>query len=102
MVLAEKIDRISRLPLPEVELLVAAIRAKGAQVAVPGIIDLSSLVADSAGVAGIVLEAVQEMLPREALQTARDDDETRREPQREDIQIAKRTGRYSGRKADTA
>lgn len=36
VVLAEKIDRISRLPLPEAERLVAAIRAKGARLAVPG------------------------------------------------------------------
>ena len=51
VVIAEKIDRISRLPLPEAEQLVAAIRAKGARLAVPGIVDLSDLVADSSGVA---------------------------------------------------
>lgn len=42
-------------------------------VAVPGIVDMSDLVADSSGVARIVLEAVQDMLMRVALQTARDD-----------------------------
>lgn len=57
-VVAEKIDRISRLPLPEAERLVAAIRAKGARLAVLGIVDLSELVADSAGLARIVIEAV--------------------------------------------
>ena len=102
VVVAEKIDRISRLPLPEAELLFAPIRAKGARLAVPGIIDLSDLVADSAGVARIVLEAVQEMLLRVALQTARDDYETRRERQRCGIEIARRAGRYIGRKADAA
>ncbi|KQU46021.1 resolvase [Sphingomonas sp. Leaf339] len=102
VVVAEKIDRISRLPLPEAELLVAAIRAKGARLAVPGIVDLSDLVADSAGVARIVLEAVQDMLLRLALQTARDDYETRRERQREGIAIARAAGRYTGRKADIA
>ena len=55
VVIAEKIDRISRLPLPEAELLVAAIRGRGARLAVPGIVDLSELVADNAGVARIVL-----------------------------------------------
>lgn len=80
----------------------ATIRAKGARLAIPGIIDLSELVADSAGVARIVLEAVQDMLLRVALQTARDDYETRRERQREGIEIAKRAGRYNGRKPDTA
>lgn len=102
VVVAEKIDRISRLPLAEAERLVAAIRARGARLAVPGIIDLSELVAGSAGVARIVLEAVQEMLLRVALQTARDDYEDRRERQRQGIQIAKREGRYTGRKADQA
>ena len=102
VVVAEKIDRISRLPLAEAERLVAAIRGKGARLAVPGIIDLSELVAGSAGVARIVLQAVQEMLLRVALQTARDDYEDRRERQRQGIQIAKREGQYTGRKADQA
>ncbi len=102
VVVAEKIDRISRLLLPEAELLVATIRGKEAKLAVPGIVDLSDLVADSSGVARIVLEAVQDMLLRVALQTARDDYETRRERQREGIEIAKREGRYTGRKPDLA
>jgi hypothetical protein len=73
---------------------------RGARLAVPGIVDLADLVAGSAGVARIVLEAVQDMLLRVALQTARDDYETRRERQREGIEIAKRAGRYNGRKPD--
>ena len=36
VVVAEKIDRISRLPLGEAERLVASIRAKGARLAVAG------------------------------------------------------------------
>jgi hypothetical protein len=51
VVVAEEIDRISRLALAKAELLVATIRAKGARLAVPGIVDLSEVVADSAGVA---------------------------------------------------
>jgi DNA invertase Pin-like site-specific DNA recombinase len=42
------------------------------------------------------------MLLRVALQTARDDYETRRERQREGIEIARREGRYTGRKPDLA
>lgn len=102
VVIAEKIDRISRLPLPQAEQLVAAIRAKGARLAVPGIVDLSELVAGSAGVARIVLEAVQDMLLRVALQTAREDYEDRRERQRQGIAIARGAGRYTGRKPDRA
>lgn len=102
VVVAEKIDRISRLPLPDAERLIETIRAKGARLAVPGILDLSELVADSDGISRIVLEAVQDMLLRLALQTARDDYETRRERQRQGIDVARRAGRYTGRKADTA
>ena len=102
VVVAENIDRISRLPLAEAERLVGAIRAKGARLAVPDIVDMSELVAGSAGVARIVLEAVQDMLLRVALQIARDDYEHRRERQRQGQEIAKREGRYTGRKADAA
>lgn len=102
VVVAERIDRISRLPLAEAEQLVAAIRAAGARLAVPGIVDLDELVAGSEGVARIVLEAVQDMLLRLALQSARDDYETRRERQRQGIELAREAGRYTGRKADQA
>lgn len=100
IVVAEKIDRISRLPLAEAEQLIASIRATGAKLAVPGVVDLSDLAADSQGVAKIVLESVQDMLLKLALQMARDDYEDRRERQRQGIAIAKQKGRYLGRKAD--
>lgn len=100
VVIAEKIDRISRLPLAEAEQLVGAIQAKGARLAVPGIMDLSELATDATGSARIVLEAVQDMLLRLALQMARDDYEDRRERQRQGIELAKHAGRYTGRKTD--
>ena len=100
VVVAEKIDRISRLPLAEAEQLVASIRAKGARLAVPGIVDLSELAAEAEGVAKIVLESVQELLLKLALQMARDDYETRRERQRQGVQLAKASGKYTGRKSD--
>lgn len=98
VVIAEKIDRISRLPLPEAEKLIAAIKAKGAKLSVPGIVDLSEIEAE--GAAKIVLDAVQDMLLRLALQMARDDYETRRERQAQGIALAQQDGRYKGRKAD--
>lgn len=101
-VVAEKIDRISRLPLEDAERLVASIRAKGARLAVPGIIDLGELAAGAQGVARIVLESVQDMLLKLALQMARDDYEDRRERQRQGIELAKAAGRYGGRMPDTA
>lgn len=101
VVVAEKIDRISRLPLPEAEQLVNSIRAKGAHLAIPGLVDLSDLAADADGITKIVLESVQELLLKLALQMARDDYETRRERQRQGVQLAKSAGKYAGRIADT-
>lgn len=98
VVIAEKVDRISRLPLPEAEKLIAAIQAKGAKLSVPGVVDLSEIQAD--GVAAIVLDAVQDMLLKLALQMARDDWETRRERQAQGVQLAKQNGKYTGRKAN--
>ncbi|TNV44335.1 resolvase, partial [Corallococcus exiguus] len=72
-VIAEKIDRLSRLPLAEAEKLVATIQAKGARLAIPGVVDLSDLANEAEGVAKIVLEAMQSMLLRLALQMARED-----------------------------
>jgi len=102
VVVAEKIDRISRLPLAEAEKLVASIRAKGARLAVPGLVDLSDLADEADGVAKVVLMSVQELLLKLALQMARDDYETRRERQHQGVQLAKAAGKYTGRKADTA
>lgn len=102
VVIAEKMDRISRLPLADAEQLVRTIRAKGARLAVPGIIDLSELAANADGVSRIVLESVQDMLLRLALQMARDDYEDRRERQRQGIELAKAAGRYNGRKPNKA
>lgn len=101
VVIAESIDRISRLPLSEAEKLVASIRAKGARLSVPGLVDLSDLVAESDGVTKIVIESVQELLLKLALQIAREDYEVRKERQRQGIKLAKEQGKYSGRKPNT-
>lgn len=98
VVIAEKIDRISRLPLIEAERLVEAIKSKGARLAIPGIIDLSELANTSDGITKIVLEAVQDMLLKIALQVAYEDYEVRRERQKQGIDLAKQEGRYKGRK----
>lgn len=100
VVIAEKMDRISRLPLPEAERLVASIQAKGARLAVPGVVDLADLAANAEGVAKIVLEAVQGMLLRLALQMARSDYEDRRERQSQGIALASAAGKYRGRRAE--
>ena len=90
------------MPLSEAETLIAAIQAKGARLAIPGLVDLSELAEASEGIPRIVLQAVQDMLLKLALQMARDDYEDRRERQRQGIELAKAAGRYAGRKTDTA
>jgi DNA invertase Pin-like site-specific DNA recombinase len=99
-VIAEKMDRISRLPLPEAEQLINSISEKGARLAIPGIVDFSDLVVDADGVTKIVLESIQKMLLRLALQMARDDYELRRERQKQGVSKAKDEGKYVGRKTD--
>jgi DNA invertase Pin-like site-specific DNA recombinase len=102
VVVAEKIDRISRLPLAEAKQLVASIRAKGAKLAVPGLIDLTDFTSTPDPVTRIVLESVQSLLLKLALQMARDDYETRRERQRQGVQLAKAANKYTGRLPDLA
>lgn len=100
VVIAERMDRISRLPLPEAEQLIDAIKSKGARLAVPGVVDLSELASAADGMAKVVLESVQDMLMRVALQMARDDYELRRERQKQGIEIGKQRGKFRGRQAD--
>lgn len=100
VVIAEHIDRISRLPLDSALALVDSIRERGAKLAIPGIVDLTELASGETGVAKVVLESVQDMLLKVALQLARDDYENRRKRQKEGIELAKREGRYRGRIAD--
>lgn len=100
IVVCERIDRLSRLPLPAAEKLIARIREKRAKIAVPGIVDFDELIAVSEGVTKIVLESVQSMLLKIALQAAREDYETRRERQRQGIAVAKKAHKYRGRQPD--
>jgi DNA invertase Pin-like site-specific DNA recombinase len=74
------------------------IKAKGAKVSVPGLIDLPKA---EEGIAGIVMESMQAMLLKMALYQCRADYETRREPQKQGIAIAKTNGVYKGRRPDT-
>ncbi|ECA0848494.1 recombinase family protein [Klebsiella pneumoniae] len=100
VVIAEHIDRISRLPLDSALALINSIKERGAKLAIPGIVDLTELANAQSGVAKVVLESVQDMLLKVALQLARDDYENRRKRQKEGIELAKRQGRYQGRTAD--
>lgn len=100
-VVAEKMDRISRLPIQDAERLIEQIRSKGAKLLVPGIVDFSDIIDRvEDGMSKIVLETMQELLMKIALQMSRDDYEFRKKRQREGIEIAKQKGKYTGRKAN--
>lgn len=100
VVIAERMDRLTRLPLADAEKLIASIRAKGAKLAIPGVIDLSEIAASTSGVTKIILDALNDAFLRLALQMARDDYEDRRERQSQGIAIAKAKGVFKGRRAD--
>ncbi|WP_041070256.1 recombinase family protein [Candidatus Ishikawella capsulata] len=97
IVIAEKIDRISRLPLEEAEILIDSIRNKGVKLVIPGIVDLTDLIHEVKGVNNIIISCMQNMLLKIALQMARDDYETRRDRIRQGVNIAKKAGKYKGR-----
>ena len=102
VIIAERIDRLSRLPLPEAEALIDTIRQKGAKLSIPGVVDLSQFSEHLDPIAKIVLDATQEMLLKISLQIARDDYEIRRKRQQEGISQAKQsyTSKYQGRRPD--
>lgn len=97
-IIAEHLDRITRLPMDKAEALMAEIKAKGATVSVPGLIDLPTIGDERSA---IVMEGMQAMLLKLALYQCRQDWETRRQRQAQGIEIAKAKGVYKGRKPDT-
>jgi DNA invertase Pin-like site-specific DNA recombinase len=110
VVIAESLDRISRLPVAEGEALIARITEKGAKISVPDLIDLTDVINNSPDeMVRIVLEANQKMMLKIALHIARKDYEQRATKQASGIArvkaedaakpLSERT--YKGRRADT-
>ena len=62
VVIAEHIDRISRLPLDSALALINSIKERGAKLAIPGIVDLTELANANPVLRKVVLESVQDML----------------------------------------
>ena len=101
IIIAENIDRISRLPLQDAMDLVNEIREKGAFLSIPNIVDLGELMTENqTELSKIIMLSVQEMLLKMALQIVRDDYELRRERQLAGIALAKKNKKYKGRKPD--
>jgi DNA invertase Pin-like site-specific DNA recombinase len=106
VIIAEHLDRITRLPMDKAEALMATIKDKGATVSVPGLIDLPKA---EEGMTGIVMESMQVMLLKMALYQCRADWESRRERQRQGIAVKQAEDKskpleertYKGRKPDT-
>src|SRR5471030_166302 len=102
VVIAESLDRISRLPVAEGEALMLRMIEKGAKVSVPDLIDLSDVIGNSSSeLERIVLIANQNMMLKMALYMARKDYEHRAIKQASGIAEAKAKGVYKGRKPDT-
>ena len=106
-VIAERIDRITRLPPREAELLIQRITEKGAKLHVPDVFSFGNLVelmgeGDSLPkyLTEPLMEALQKMFLRMALSIAHEDWKTRRERANQGIARAKKEGRMKGRPAN--
>ena len=89
--MAENIDRHTRFPLSEAEKLLPLIRSKSAHLSIPKLVSLSEISAAARRVAKIIIESLQVLLLKLALQMARDDYETRKEQQYQGAQVAKQS-----------
>lgn len=97
-VVAEKIDRICRLPLEQAEKLIQKIKEKGAKLYIPDVIDFSDIIENTNNEIGkIVLDSVQNIILKIALQMSYEDWLIRRKRQKEGIEFAKTQNKFKGR-----
>ncbi len=106
-VIAEKIDRITRLPPREAELLIRRITEKGARLHVPDVFSFGNIdelmgQGDSLPkyLTEPLMEALQKMFLRMALSIAHEDWKTLRGRAQQGIERARREGKMKGRPAD--
>lgn len=106
-VIAERIDRITRLPPREAELLIQRITEKGAKLHVPDVFsfgNLDELMGEGDSLPKYLteplMEALQKMFLRMALSIAHEDWKTRRDRANQGIARAKKEGRMKGRPAN--
>ena len=100
-VIAENIDRLSRLPLREAEGLIARIREKGARLLLPNVLDMPEMDYTNDSMEAVVFSAMQDLLLKILLKSASDDYELRRERQAAGIRRARADGkRCFGRRID--
>lgn len=104
VIIAEHIDRISRLPIAEARQLVEVIKKKHASIAINGLasLDLSAFLNENDSISKIVCDAIQNLLLEIALEMASLDYKERRRRTTEGIERAKRQGKFKGRPANKA
>lgn len=110
VVIAESIDRLTRLEPNKALELINAIKDKGAKIQVPEVFDFdtilgaigshSSTTFDPNFLMSDLFNALQNMFLKLAVSIAHDDYQKRRERQKQGIAIAKEQGRYKGRRAN--
>jgi len=94
-VIAENIDRLSRLPISEAQQLIQQIKEKGARLLLPNVLDISTDY-DPESMEGIIFNAMQDLLLKILLKSASDDYELRRARQAAGIKRAKAEGKNLG------
>ena len=91
-VIAENIDRLSRMPLKEAEALISKIKSKGAKILLPGSLEMSDGIYEDGSMAAVVFEGIQNFILSILLKSASDDYELRRERQAVGIKRAQSEG----------
>lgn len=89
-VIAENIDRLSRLPIKEAEQLIQQIRNKGARLLLPNVLDATAAEYAPDSMEGIIFNAMQDLLLKILLKSASDDYELRRRARKEGKRIGGR------------
>lgn len=101
VVIVEKVDRLSRLPLAQAQTLLEKIEEKGASVVVPELIHLIKMeVSEDSDLTKLITKTLHKLLLHIMLDFAHTDYQTRRERQKQGIELAKRQGKYKGRVAN--
>jgi resolvase len=95
-VIAENIDRLSRLPIKEAEQLIQQIRNKGARLLLPNVLDAPAAEYAPDSMEGIIFNAMQDLLLKILLKSASDDYELRRQRQLAGINRARKEGKRIG------
>lgn len=95
-VIAENIDRLSRLPIKEAEQLIQQIKNKGARLLLPNVLDATAAEYAPDSMEGIIFNAMQDLLLKILLKSASDDYELRRQRQLAGINRARKEGKRIG------